>query len=133
MRVAGRVALLCVGVIWLALTASVAFNETVSHAWKFILGAIALLVLVGSVMYVFLTGKRVLRRPRSGAVALAATAGLLSSAPVPVKWDDGCNDHLSTSYALAAPYILLARPNVTQLAFGGTQTLMACPTRDATA
>jgi hypothetical protein len=48
------------------------------------------------------------------------------SAPVPVEWNDGCNHHVGTAYALAEPYLLVARPADTALVIGGTKTLMSC-------
>ena len=126
MRIAARVGLICVGVLWLALVAAVGFDQTVDHAWKAILGATVLLFSICGVTYVVLASKRALGRPRSTALVVAAAAGFLLSTPVPLEWDDGCNRETGTTYAVTAPYILVARPADTKAAFGGTRTLKAC-------
>jgi hypothetical protein len=124
-RIVARVVGGVVGVLWLVTTASLLFDETISSPPRALAGAVVLALVSAGCAFSVFARRRGARGLRSTALA-AATVGFILSAPVPLEWNDGCNDHIGTAYAVAAPYLLVARPADTRVVLGGSQTLMAC-------
>jgi hypothetical protein len=62
--------------------------------------------------------------PVAMAIILVA---LLAAVPVDFTYDDGCNDHHTTSAIGLVPVLALTRPEGATLSYEQLQTLMACP------
>jgi hypothetical protein len=105
--------------------AMVGVDLTAGRAAQLVVGAqiIAVSVVTAVLSLAAFTRRRSLSM---AVVAVAITVAAVAATPIPVAWDDGCNSHTGTTYAATAPYILVAQPEDTRLAFGGMMTLMAC-------
>jgi hypothetical protein len=61
-------------------------------------------------------------------VAMTITfVALLAAVPVDFAYDDGCNDHQTTSAIGLIPVLALTRPEGATLSYEQLQTLVACP------
>ena len=66
------------------------------------------------------------RRRAWPAFASAAAVALLAATPVSFFYDDGCNDHWTTSPAAAAPFIAVTRPDNSRASYNDMSTLALC-------
>jgi hypothetical protein len=66
------------------------------------------------------------RRPTVLVVALCAAAAMVAATPVPVSWNDGCNDQDGQIALIAAPQVWLAHAADPVGEYYGTSSLVLC-------